>query len=186
MQGWNVRDDRTFSSYFVTPMLEKHYSWLRKAGVINVFIGDERYPEYDNHILLLVIPSTTQLFNMLSDTRDFSTFKTRYTADNLYEMFVYEVPSKYKTQYDLLVNSDYTYYSKLGSDYMELVLTCHECGLDSDMYKIMTKHEDVYVQWEEGINKGLPPSNHIRIPRELEATKRFDMDIEIYRQSMML
>ena len=185
MKSWNVRVDRTFSSYFVIPMLEKSYASLKDAGLVNVFIGDERHPEYDNHILLLIRPNNSHAQALLSDKSYLPTYVTQYKADNLYNMFVYAVPEKYQEQYNLLVNSEYTYYSKLGAGYVEQTLKCHCYDTTDVVYKIMTKDEYMYEIWEEAINKGLPRDHHIKIPRELEAAERFNMNIEIYREYMM-
>lgn len=162
---------------YILPMLH----WWDKTFLINsqfvgCFIGDIDYPAFDNHILLLYKFSGNRTYlNFESDLRENEYFVDSYEPDRYHTMFVFDVPANYQVNFDLFKESKY---SKLSEEYKQRVLDFYDrsISLEAVLYKLESK----YQEWEEELNRGLPRSNWITIPRDMEASSAIDINEEYY------
>ncbi len=161
--------------------------WWDQSTLVNnqlrgVFIGDEAHPELDNHIFLLYKFIGHRWFTSFeSIMQDCDNFVTMYEPDNQNVMFVYDVPEVYQKSYNLFKQSKY---SQISERLKGRIVEFHGEEKTRKIVAVMYKHENMYVAWENEINKDLPRSQHIKIPRDQEASTALDMSIEVYNKSM--
>ena len=149
---------------YVLPMLGKKVAefkskYLPGNQFVNAFIGDVERPDLKDCILLLY---------KFSGHKDFIEFEKRlqsrpgfvekYEPDHLHTMYVFKVPDVYLPQYDLFKRS---LYSKFSKEFKEHIANFHDFSPNHPVVKVLTKHEDVYEEWEKQIGQ--------KISREQEA-----------------
>ncbi len=155
---------------------------LVNAQLRGVFIGDKAYPELHNNIFLLYKFDGKRWFTALEQAlRDCDEFVVSYDPSNAHVMFVYDVPIKFQKSYDNFKNSKY---SLIGNELKENIIEFHGKERTEQIVAVIEKDEKMYVSWENKINEGLPRTQHIKIPRDQEATTALDMNIEVYDSSL--
>lgn len=166
---------------YILPLLDFDSDFVINSQFRGCFVGDEDYPELDNHIFLLYEFSGQSWFlNFEKDLKDKDLFITSYDPDKKHAMYVYEPQSEFLQDYKLIKESKYSEISKNAK--AQIISFYKEVYPKSVKHieDVLYKKEDGYKKWEEVINEGLPKSRWTKIPRELEATSVMDMSIEVY------
>lgn len=161
--------------------------WWDPQDVVNsqlrgVFIGDEAHPELDNHIFLLYRFSGNRWFTSFEAIlQDCDYFVTTYEPDKQDVMFVFDVPEKYQESYTAFKQSKY---SQIQEKLKKRIVEFHGEQYTEKIVAVMYKHESMYLAWEKKLNENLPSSQHVRIPRDQEASTVLDMSLEVYSKAM--
>jgi len=161
---------------YVLPMLSSEMK-LVKDNLKNTFIGDESYPEYDNHIFLLYRFSGSKEFLEYEDfLKNTKLFVASYDPDDSHVMYVFKVPSFYQVDYDLYKRGKY---SEMNYDYKVMIFAFHNI-LDHEhrVAKVLFKHPDLHEEWEERTGTD--------IPEGMEVSSVPDLKKEIYNESMKI
>ena len=162
----------TKSYTYVLPMLSE-YILLRKDFLMNSFIGDVEYAEYDNHIFLLHKFRGSKSFLLYEhELSNSNLFVDSYDPDKHSTMHVFKVPKKYQKQYDLFKEGKY---SKLDYEYKVLIFKFH--GITDPEHrvaKVLFKHEDLKEEIEDRIGAEIPKGN------ELSSVP--DLSVEIFSE----
>ena len=155
---------------YILPMLSP-YILIRKDYLLNSFIGDTEYPEYDNHIFLL---------HKFQGSKSFLLYEQELTSNNLFvksydpdkhnTMHVFKVPEKYQKEYDLFKQGKY---SEVDYEYKVLIFKFHSI-IDPEhrVAKVLFKHDDLKEEIEDRIGVVLPQGN------ELSSVP--DLDVEFF------
>ena len=160
---------------YITPILGKEALNI-KYLLRNTFIGDEDYPNYDNHIFLLYKFSGDMTFYRLEKELQYSKyFVESYNPDSFTTMKVFEVPSEYQKEYNMFIKSKY---SRFSEKYKKEILEFHSDDMSKVLSDILYKKEDAYKKLEEELD--------CYIPRELEASGKWNVDKEVYNSSMKI
>lgn len=152
---------------YICPMLGERLSEF--VNLSGCFIGYKDYPEFDNNIFLLFKISENKIFKNFLDRMNYhQMFKVKINVCEDYEMFVFEVPKEYQTNYD---NFRISQYSKLDDKYKRHILLFHnysKYGVGNTVYKILYRDPSLYEAKEAQINEGLPENHWTLIPRDIE------------------
>jgi hypothetical protein len=159
---------------YVLPMLSTEIA-LVKQGLVNTFIGDKDYPQYDNHIFLLYKFNGSKEFleyeDFLSNTH---LFVAKYDPDDSHVMFVLDVPAFYQTDYDMFKQGKY---SEMNRDYKVIIFAFHDImDYEHRVAKVLFKHPDLREEWEERTGTDIPES--------MEVSSVPDLNTEVYNESM--
>ena len=161
---------------YIQPLLSE-YMDVRKQNLINVFIGSDEYPEYENNIFLLYRYSGKTDFVKYEDYVENSPlFQAKYDPDKYHVMFILRVPERYQEIYD---NFKKGRYSHFPDNYKVLVFKYHSIvDISHKVAKVLYKHEDLREELEDRLGTILPTGSEVSsIP---------DMSIELYRESMKI
>lgn len=168
---------------YLLPMLD----WWDERTLINnqlrgVFLSDKDYPELDNHIFVLYEFSGQRWFTSFEQVlKDSDYFVTSYEPDKRHVMFVYEVPAHQQVSYDMFMLSKY---SRISEQLKQRIIKFHGPDNTKRAKAVMYREESMFVEWESKINEGLPVSQHIKIPRDQEASDALHMKNEAFDKSM--
>ena len=159
---------------YILPMLSD-YLIIRKDYLMNSFIGDKEYPEYDNHIFLLHKFRGSKSFLLYEhELTSHNLFVDSYDPDKYTTMHVFKVPKKYQEQYDLFKEGKY---SKLDYEYKVLIFKFHAItDPEHRVAKVLFKHEDLKEEIEDRIG--------VEIPKGNELSSVPDLDTELYKSHM--
>ena len=98
----------TKSYTYVLPMLSPYIN-IRRDQLVNAFIGDKDFPEYDNHIFLLYKFNGSKAFLQYEDYLEHSKlFVKTYDPDKNHVMYIFNVPSFYRNDYNLFRKGKYS------------------------------------------------------------------------------
>ena len=159
---------------YILPMLA-YYIGITKKDLVNTFIGDKDYPQYDNNIFLLYKFSGSKKFLLYEDfLKSTELFVDSYDPDDRHVMFVFKVPSFYQSDYNLFKEGKY---SEMNYDYKVVIFGFHNI-LDHEhrVAKVLFKHQDLREEWEERTGS--------KIPKHAEVSSVPDLDREVYNESM--
>ena len=159
---------------YVLPMLSTEIT-LVKEGLVNTFIGDQEYPQYDNHIFLLYKFNGSKEFLEYEDfLKNTHLFVCSYDPDNTHVMYVFDVPAFYQTDYDLFKKGKY---SEMNRDYKVVIFAFHNI-MDHNhrVAQVLFKHPDLREEWEERTGENLP--------KHAEVSSVPDLNKEVYNESM--
>ena len=164
----------TKSYTYVLPMLHPYVN-IRKDRLVNAFIGDEDYPEYDNHIFLLYKFSGSKAFlTYEGELEGHELFVKSYDPDKSHVMFVFKVPSFYKNDYGLYKKGKY---SEMAYDYKVLIFEFHSIyDHEHKVAKVLFKHPDLKEELEDRID--------VELPKGAEVSSIPNLGTEIYVSSM--
>jgi hypothetical protein len=169
---------KTKSYSYILPMVSNEVIDIKKS-LINVFIGDENYPELDSHIFLLYkFIGSREFLAFEEEISHSSLFERSYDTDKLHTMKVLKVPKWYKEDFDTFKKSKF---SQFSLPYKKLIISFHDLGKKHQIYGVLYKEEFAYKTLEKELNKGLPYSSHIIIDRDLEASGLIDLETEKYK-----
>jgi hypothetical protein len=126
------KEQKNKCSFLILPMLgynKDFFGWSK--NLVNCFIKDLNYPEYDNHIILKyeypkvlnekdIQDMVTQEAN-LNELSDF--LVKRYEPSVNSSVFIYLVPKEHQSDYDWF---RYGKYSKLSPKFKEQILSFHQ------------------------------------------------------------
>ncbi len=144
---------------YILPMLSP-YLLIRKDFLLNTFVGDIEYPQYDNHIFLLHKFRGIKSFLLYEhELTESKLFVDSYDPDKYTTMHVFKVPEKYQSDYNLFKDGKY---SKLDYDYKVLIFKFH--GITDPEHrvaKVLFKHEDLKEEIEDRIGADIPQGNEL-------------------------
>lgn len=156
------------------------------VNLAGCFIGYNNYPELDNNIFLLFLTSESKIFkNFLDRLTYHSNYKDRLNVESTHEIYIFNVPEEQQKNYTYFKQSKY---SLLDENYKKHILKFHNYNKYEEgntVYKILYKDESLYVDKENELNKGLPESSWIRIPRDIEIGNQLKDEDEIFRNSLI-
>ena len=156
---------------YILPMLSTEID-IVKDGLVNTFIGDEEYPQYDNHIFLLYKFSGSKEFLQYEDfIKNTHLFVHSYDPDDHHVMYVLDVPSFYQTDYDLFAKGKY---SEMNRDYKIIIFAFH--NIEHRVAKVLFKHPDLREEWEERTGS--------TIPDNAEVSSVPDLKKEVYNETL--
>jgi hypothetical protein len=126
------RPKKNKASFLILPMLGPDQSYFDWSGLlVNCYIQDANYPEYNNHIVLLLnypeylndnnLGKIVSMENKLYRDLDHLLVK-RYEPDVHHSIFIYNVPREYQDDYDWFM---YSRYSKMSPKYKNKVVDFH-------------------------------------------------------------
>lgn len=128
------------AAYYILPMLGRHPNNF--PGFFDVAVGDDRRPEYDHHIHIIVhrdrlYQDNKYLFSLKTDPNFIA-----YLEDEDYEDYatlVFRIPPFWRLDYIRFVNGDYDEFSDDYKDRVEKIFP--ELG---KLLKYVPKEGDVY------------------------------------------
>lgn len=174
---------KTKAYSYILPMVSDEVMGI-KSNLVNVFIGDENYPELDNHIFLLYKFSGHSSFLLFEeDIKESPLFEREYDPDNIYTIKVLRVPKQYEEDFKLFKQSKY---SEMSNAYKKRIIAFHNVATSHLLYGILYKKDFAFKYLEKHLNSGLPVSSHVEIDRSQEASGLLDMNLEIYRNSLLV
>lgn len=151
-----MEQKKTITSIFIVPTLKINKDKLKTNGFINGYIKDvNKDVQYENAAYLLFRPSNMDIFK---DFLDGEYERTKaiiddYDYDDGYIVLVYEMNSKFKRDFDLVMKGKY---SKTSTEFQALfakTVKIMRGGLYRDelslQYRIFNKTEDLRKYWEE-------------------------------------
>ena len=166
----------TKSYTYVLPMLSPYIN-IKRDQLVNAFIGDKDFPEYDNHIFLLYKFNGSKAFLQYEDYLEHSKlFVKTYDPDKNHVMYIFNVPSFYRNDYNLFRKGKY---SEMAYDYKVIIFEFHKI-YDSEhkVAKVLFKHQDLKEEIEDRIGAEIPKGNELSsIP---------DLDTELYKNHMKI
>ena len=148
---------RTKSSTFIFPMLTGNRRlFLWKSLFVNCFLHTE---EDKNCISLLYRWSSDPVFLKFEKALSkFKSFKRRYDPSPNYVMFVFDIPKKYKKEYQLFLKGKY---SKFSQDYKLHILNFHKLDMDSEVAQILFRSKRRRKALEKKLNCSLPEDSEL-------------------------
>jgi|TARA_R110002126_G_scaffold92869_1_gene220214 hypothetical protein len=159
---------------YILPMLSTEID-IVKDGLVNTFIGDEEYPQYDNHIFLLYKFSGSKEFLQYEDfIKNTHLFVHSYDPDDHHVMYVLDVPSFYQTDYNLFAKGKY---SEMNRDYKIIIFAFHNIvDYEHRVAKVLFKHPDLREEWEERTGATIPDG--------AEVSSVPDLKKEVYNETL--
>ena len=126
------KEQKNKSSFLVLPMLgynKDFFGWSK--NLVNCYIKDLNYPEFDNHIILkynypkmLNEKDIQDMITQEANLNEVSEFLIhRYEPSVSSSVFIYQVPKQYQDDYDWF---RYGKYSKLSPKFKEQILDFHQ------------------------------------------------------------
>ena len=107
------------ATFLILPMLGKHPDEYQRFR--DCFLGDEEYPQYDNHIHVYTRVgggNRDYYHGSIKEMQYMETYVTDYddSTDSTYATFVFRVPLKWKADFDLINNGELKNVSKEYQD----------------------------------------------------------------------
>lgn len=129
------------SALFVLPMLSRRAATIGLNGNFkNCYIGIDKYPELDNHIILHYKYGTDKVYReMEQKLQEIPTYeRTLDIGDDV--LYVYKVPELYQRDYDLFKQGKYSEFSIETPNYKRLILRVWDLVVQepgSDEFKLI-------------------------------------------------
>jgi hypothetical protein len=143
---------RTKASLFVLPMLPgNRQSYYYDTLLLNCFVGTK---DRNDVIALLFRFSGMKSFISLEESlKKLKSFIKTEDPTNATVLFVFDVPEKYKKNYQKFINGKY---SEMDTDYKYRILNFHNASEDGTIGQILFKGDERKHQLEEIIGQSLP------------------------------
>lgn len=137
------------------------------VGFMGAYLYHEDFPQYKEHLFLhfKVIKGAKKYQELEKIFRNSPELVLEFQPEIDEVMFCFKVPVEYKAEFDKFLKSKY---SEFSDNYKKSILRFHDLGESSDVASVIYKKEQAYKVKEEFINKGLPESQWVRIPRDQE------------------
>lgn len=165
---------KTFT--YLLPMLGTTLVGNRQ-NVVNVFLGDNDYPELTNHIFVLYRFQGNSDFLAFEDKLEKeSLFVKSYDPDRKHVMKVFRVPNGFQEDYDTFKKSQY---SKLSRDLKTRIMAFHNLPPEHPAVDVLFKREAAFLRLEASLNNH-PGISPVYIDRKQEASGLLDMSREVY------
>jgi hypothetical protein len=179
MNEWKIGDpNRTFS--YVLPMigdtvLEFRGKIFPQSYYRNCFIANEDLPEKDSHIFLLYkFSGKTEFIEYEARLLQYPNCIGSYDPDTEHVMFIFEIPDKWKADFELFKQSRY---SEMSARYKKHIMNFHDLKPQGPIAGTLYRKEFRYKQLEEQLG--------IDIPRDQEASSVLDMSVETFSLEML-
>lgn len=126
------KEQKNKASFLVLPMLgfnKDFFGWSN--NLVNCYIKDLNYPEFDNHIVLMYeypeLLKERDIQNIVKQEANLNEVNKhlvhRYEPSVNKSVFIYDVPKQYQSDYDWF---RYGKYSKMSPKFKEQVLDFHQ------------------------------------------------------------
>jgi len=146
---------KNITSIFMVPTIKAPKDALRSNGFINAYIKDARKEDqYKECIYLLFKPENLDKFREFLDG-EYERTKAiieDYDYEDGFVVVVYQLDSKYKKDFDLIIKGSY---SKTSKDFQKMfpkIIKIFRNGLHKDeislQYRIFNKADDLVEFWE--------------------------------------
>jgi|8_EtaG_2_1085327.scaffolds.fasta_scaffold00670_7 hypothetical protein len=147
---------RTKSFYYLLPMIGPHKELFMLDKLVNVFIGTEKNSDC---IALLYRWSSDPLFLQLEKAfKKFSYFREVEDIDPYHVLFVFNVPDKYRKEYNKFIKGKY---SKLVKMYKLHILEFFNLDKDSQICQVLFKSAKRKKLLEEILGAHLPDESEL-------------------------
>ena len=151
------------SLYYFLPMLGEYiYEFLNLKGV---FVWNEDYPDYDNHIFLLFKKSIHVKFTEnLNRLKSFSNYLSEYQPDKFHTMLIFSIHKRLIEDYELLKEGQY---SKISEQYKRQIVKFHNIKNNSsnvnlrNIYNVLYCREEYRLELEDKYNVEIPPGQEL-------------------------
>jgi hypothetical protein len=169
---------KTKASTYILPCLGMNI-FSQKENIVNAFIGDEDYPELDNHIFVLYkFQGTPEFLRFEDDLEDNPLYECTYDPMDEYVMKVFNVPEAYQKDYDTFKDSKY---SELSMDLKTRIIAFHGLSPTHPVADVLYKREAAFIRLEAELNKYSHEGvTDIVVDRNLEASGKIDLSREIF------
>lgn len=150
---------------------------------INCYMGDEKYPvfsEEPNVLLLYRFIGTKEFLKFEDMFKNCSNFVSAYDPYSCFVMYVFKI-TDFVEDYKLIVQGKY---SKISERAKERILEFHGLllkGNKSEIAEVLYRLPPAYLRMEKELNKGLPESQWVKIPRDQEISSVFNPEREIFK-----
>tara|TARA_R100001510_G_scaffold15057_1_gene12362 strand:+ start:1019 stop:1756 length:738 start_codon:yes stop_codon:yes gene_type:complete len=165
---------RTKSSVFIMPMLSGSKDlYFYNTLFLNCFIATEDYP---NSIILLYRFSGSALFLKFEQAlKKFTTFKDMIDPSPHHVMFVFDIPSKYKDDYNKFILGKYSHFSP---ELKDAIFKFHKTDMHSSLGQILYKSEKRRLRLSQNLG--------MEIPTDMELFDIPDPEDEIYNPKIYI
>lgn len=178
MNEWKLGDSNRTCTY-ILPMLgnsmEEFYikGIFPRGNFVNSFVGDNTSLYSDYCILLLY------KFNGKLEYLDFEDklmkhpeYEAQYSPDKPHVMYVFNIPEKYKEDYQKILDGKY---SRISDEYKRHILQFHKFGAVGPVYEVLYRQEAAFKRLED--------LYEIKLNRNTdEASSKFIRDNEYYQE----
>ena len=144
---------RTKSSVFIMPMLSGSKElYFYNTLFLNCFIATEDHP---NSIILLYRFSGSALFLKFEQAlKKFTTFKDMIDPSPHHVMFVFDIPTKYKDDYNKFILGKYSHFSP---ELKAAIFKFHKTDMHSSLGQILYKSEKRRLRLSQNLGMEIPP-----------------------------
>jgi len=143
----------------------------------SVFIGDKTHDSFegDKIMLLYKFSGKEEFINYEVFLESLPTYIDKYEPDKYHTMYVYDIPFKWKDDFEKFKQWKPSEFSK---DYKLHITKFYGLDQHSPVYQTLYKIEDRYKDLEDKLG--------INIPRDLEASSSPYWEIEYYQEEFKL
>ena len=167
----------TITSIFMVPTLKIDREELKTNGFINGYIRDAgKDVQYKNAVYLLFHPDNLDKFREFLD-KEYERTKAvvdDYDYKDGYVVVVYELPSKFKRDFKLIMESMYSQTSKEFQALFPKIIKIKKNGLHRDeislQFRVFNKTADLIKFWEEKLG--------VEFDEDQEVWHAFDLEDE--------
>lgn len=150
---------KNITSIFMVPTLKIPKDQIKENGFINAYISDSRREvQYKDCIHLLFRPTNLDKFREFVDSEYERTkdLIEDYDYENGLVVLVYKLDSKYKKDFDIVRQGQYSKTSKKFQDLFSKTVKIERLGLHKDeislQYRIFQKSKELIMFWEEKLD----------------------------------
>jgi hypothetical protein len=171
--SWNV------SNLFLIPLLNIGRERLRKHGFVESFLYNaEEETSYDNCIYLLFNTLDMDDFNMfINEEKDRTTIIEEFAYPDYFMMVAYELPKRFKKDYQLLIQGKYSLLSKEFKKNIPMYVKVSE---DSKIVEVETVQHMVLSKSPE-LKEHFEAEFDVVLDDDQELWKIFDKEKETFR-----
>lgn len=144
-------------------------------GLINykmLFLkNDDRVDEVDKVYMLVKFSGDRKYLLYEDELRKSDIYYDSYDPDKRHIMFVFDIPEKFKKEYDLFLKGKY---SEFSEEYKQMIMNFHGIEKTRSVKEVLYKEEKAYLREEKEINKdypAFPGDTYLKISREQEIGK---------------
>jgi len=172
---------KTFT--YVLPMMGMKYAHINlKFNLVNAYLRDESYPQYNNHLFLLYKFSGNTAFVKFEETlTKIPEFVHKYDVDKYHFMVVYNIIEERQADFQLFLKSRY---SQLSKDTKKDIIKYHSLYIEHPVIDVLMKTERGYQNLESELNRDLPDKNHVFVPRGNEVSSLLNLALETYTKGL--
>lgn len=148
-----------------------------KNQIVNAFIGDDEYPNLDNHLFVLYeFSGSVEFLDFEEELEEFPIYECTYDPLSKYVMKVFKIPEDSKEDFQYFKKSKYSHLSKILKT---KIMAFHCIPPEHPILDILYKREAAFKRLEAELNK-YPGVSEIKVDRNLEASGLLDMTREVY------
>lgn len=170
---------KTKSFTYMLPMLGLALTEF-KSNIVNAFIGDEDYPELDNHIFVLYeFQGSTAFVAYENYLEQHPLFVRSYDPEKKYVMKVFRITESMQADYDTLKRSKY---SEVSMVLKTKIIAFHGLPPEHPISDVLFKREAAFLRLEAELNK-YDNTSRVHVDRHLEASGLLDLSRELYNSN---